>query len=233
MCLVSFVPTSNGFVMSSNRDEAPSRSTKTIKKEKRLKSSIYYPADTVGGTWFAVSKHGTAGIILNGAFKSHVRSNKYRLSRGVMLKEMFDYSSPKAFIKSYQFQDIEPFTLIIWTGRKLIEFRWTGQLKHIEILNNTTHHVWSSCTLYSDKMIHERSSLFKTSVEEMENKNAKSVKQLHLNGQLGNPEYDFVMNRENRVRTISFSQAIFENDKIDLCYQSLLTNEKHHLLVGG
>jgi len=229
MCLVSYVPLDDGFVISSNRDEAPSRSTNSIQQEERKFNSIAYPVDSKGGTWCAVSKSGIVGIILNGAFVFHKRQNNYRLSRGIMLKEMFDFPTPVKFIQEYNFQNIEPFTLIIWTGKRLLEFRWTGQLKHIEILSRKKHHVWSSSTLYDDIMISERQTLFDKLISKLQYKSVESIEQMHLNGKLGNSDYDFVMNRSNRVRTVSFSQVVISEKAINLNYHSLLKGEKHHL----
>lgn len=229
MCLVSYIPTPNGVIMSSNRDEAPSRSTNTLQKERRKTTEINYPADSKGGSWFVLSEDGVCAIVLNGAFKFHKRKENYRLSRGVMLKEIFDYDSPIDFIRDYNFTNIEPFTLVLWTGKSLIELRWNSLLKYLEILDPKKIHVWSSSTLYNEEQVTQRKKLFHSLVSHSKSLDSEIIQDIHLNGKVGNSDFDFVMNREDRVCTVSLTQMIVEKNKLELSYYNLLLDEKQEV----
>jgi len=69
MCLVSYIPLAgNQFCITSNRDEAPARAAYAIQEEKIGEETIYYPADTKGGSWIVVSASGRAICLLNGGW---------------------------------------------------------------------------------------------------------------------------------------------------------------------
>jgi len=234
MCLVSFWKMKSGkVIMTSNRDEAPARSVNQIQNENIEGQSLVYPQDTEGGSWFFISSKKSVAIVLNGAFKTHKRQDKYRMSRGLMLKEYFSFENFPQFLNLYDFQNIEPFTMIVFENEKLYEFRWDGAVKDIEVLSIDELHVWSSCTLYTTHQEQLRKNKF---LEMFQEGNTEPVDQLikdiHLKGKVGNPQFDFLMNREERVKTISFSQAIIKQEKIEFSFENLLYGGLHQEIVA-
>lgn len=90
MCTITFTPISNhGFILTSNRDEAPGRETlpPEIYNEDGVK--LLYPKDAVaGGTWIGVSDRKRVASLMNGGFVAHEPKQSYRKSRGVVLKDI-------------------------------------------------------------------------------------------------------------------------------------------------
>ncbi len=144
MCTLTFWPTEDGGILTQNRDEQPARSSATL-----VRGSITYPRDVrAGGTWAAAHEDGTVRCLLNGAFVKHERKPTYRMSRGKMLLDSFAYESVVTFAQSFDFEGVEPFTLIDFTERQLVECRWDGAKLHVTTLPSDVPTIWSSCTLY-------------------------------------------------------------------------------------
>ena len=123
MCLVSYIPRPNGYLLSSNRDEFVDRNADDIVTERVGRHKLYFPRDTKGGSWIIASDSDVHVVVLNGAFKNHQRKLPYRKSRGVMMKEFFEYTDSVDFFEQYEFVGIEPFTMIIASKTDLYEFR--------------------------------------------------------------------------------------------------------------
>lgn len=229
MCLVSFSLSHDGkAILTSNRDEAPSRSAESLNSENYTHQKILYPQDTKGGSWFVVGNKGQAAIILNGAFQNHERHLPYRISRGVMLKQLFEFDHPQDFLRDYDFVNIEPFTMVLYSENKLLEFKWDGSKKHIEVLDTLKPHIWSSCTLYTEDKQKEREAMFRSKLKEIPQKSSESLLDIHLTGSIDDKANNFLMNRENRVMTMSVTQAIIDNDKVSLNYKNLIFNVDLH-----
>ena len=74
MCTVTIIPQeNNGFVLTSNRDEAPDRVS--LAPDFYLVDGIklLFPKDKMGGTWIGVSEKNRVVCLLNGAFEKHER----------------------------------------------------------------------------------------------------------------------------------------------------------------
>lgn len=166
MCTVTLFPlpeAENGFVLTSNRDEAVLR--KTLQPEIYLEEGIrmLYPRDVeAGGTWIGLSEKQRAICLLNGGFKKHIRKPPYRKSRGVVVKEFLAASNIRNCIAEYHFPGIEPFTaLIVDFGQKLdfLELVWDGDQYHLRELPLESG-IWSSSLLYSSEEVALRKEKF-------------------------------------------------------------------------
>jgi len=209
MCLVSYVPIGkNDFCISSNRDESPSRATTQIQEEKLELDTIFYPADIKGGSWIIASWSKRSICLLNGAFVNHRYKGNYKYSRGILMKQFFEYDTSADFIQKISLDGIEPFTMIIRDHKNLFELRWDDHLKHVKILDIHKPYVWSSCTLYSEDAISRRESWFMDNLNNTEKLNAQSIINIHKSGGIKDRANGFLMNREDRVRTISISQIL-------------------------
>jgi hypothetical protein len=158
MCTVSFLPlAAKQFILTSNRDEAIKRPSALPFAEYRIHNKIvYFPKDQkANGTWIAHDLNGLTLCLLNGAFEKHTIKKNYRLSRGLMLLDVYRFSSPNDFIELYDFNDIEPFTLIIIDPivfpLSLKELRWDGSQTHVKVLDASRPKIWSSATLYTNE----------------------------------------------------------------------------------
>lgn len=232
MCTVTFLPLSNkGFVLTSNRDEQTVRKPALSPKIYQVYDSlVVYPKDQqADGTWIA-----TAGIpftlcLLNGAFEKHERKSSYRKSRGLMLLDFFSYNNVNSFLSEYDFNDIEPFTLLMLdtTGNKqvLTEARWDGLKIHRKIINTDEPHIWSSATLYSKETIIQRENWFKEFLSKHTSYNERTILDFHHFGGNGDRRNDLVMNRDNVIKTVSITSISKKDNLTNMIYKDVI-NEK-------
>lgn len=225
MCFVSYVPTEDGFVFSSNRDEAPHRNAHRIEGMQMHDKHIYFPVDILGGSWIFASDQGDIICLLNGAFVNHKRKNKYKMSRGIMLKEYFNYEDPIDFFATFDFRDIEPFTTVIITTKHFFDFVWDGSTQYIRELDRTLPHNWSSSTLYSPPVQIERSNWFFQGLGDADIINAQEVMRIHQIQKAGREHDSLVMNRNNIVMTISITQIIAESGTTVLSHRDLVNDQ--------
>lgn len=204
MCLVSYSPTPDGYIICSNRDESPSRALSPLKVVKTQSVNLLCPLDHKGGSWIICSDSGVSICILNGAFQNHKRRLDYRMSRGLMMKQFFEHSSTSQFLFQFDFEKIEPFTMLIRDKKGLYEFRWDGRHKFIKHLDENKLHVWSSCTLYTPGIQKQREEAFRNLYSKT-NDYVQEILRIHSSEPLGDSLNDFVMNRDDRVATISIS----------------------------
>ena len=157
MCTVSYIPISNGFVLTSNRDETPRREP-SLEPDFYTHGhiSLYYPKDPQGtGTWIAVSEDERVACLLNGAFDAHVHCPPYNRSRGLVVLESFNFETPFHFYTAVDLEGVEPFTLVMVWSNNVYELRWTGTQKYFTSLPNIPH-LWTSATLYSSSVARKK-----------------------------------------------------------------------------
>ncbi|THD65764.1 hypothetical protein E7Z59_14350 [Robertkochia marina] len=214
MCTVTYIPVNNGFVLTSNRDEAPHRKTFSPEIwELENAGSIKAPKDgEKGGTWIAVEEEGRAACLLNGAFEKHHRNPPYAMSRGALIPMAFKAESFFHFYENLDPKGMEPFTLIL-IDSELQVLKWDGQKLQIQYLSRKHPHLWSSATLYSAEEHKQRVAVFE---EFLESKKEKSVDQiLHLHGVDGKD--DFVL-RHPEVQTVSITQVVVQGSGVEMNY---------------
>lgn len=231
MCTVTYLPYNGGFVITSNRDEAPDRSPLELSRLDSGDEAIVYPKDVkAGGTWIAASQSGKVLCLLNGAFEKHHHRPPYRLSRGQMALQFFDYPSINDFVHGYEFQDIEPFTLVVWDGVELAEIRWdVHNCLHFKQLDASMPAIWSSSTLYPLPVRNQRLALFNQWLSTHSNYEPAEVRALHTFGRVGDPTNDLVMDRDGVVRTVSITQVILQKDTTSMHYEELIQNAEEEI----
>jgi len=228
MCTVTFIPQPNGYILTSNRDESALRSPQNITRLHRNGQELLFPRDKgAGGTWITLSSTNRLVCLLNGAFERHQRQLPYRKSRGIMVLEYFDYPNAREFFKSYNFDNIEPFTMIIYDDGQLFDFRWDGEQQHLLSLDVQEKHIWSSTTLYEKSVKEKRKKWFAEWIEGRTDFSRTAILELHKKGGEGNPSIDFMMNRYNyMVQTVSITQIVKTATALQLFYHDLTTNQQ-------
>ncbi|HHH49982.1 MAG TPA: hypothetical protein ENK52_03275 [Saprospiraceae bacterium] len=224
MCTVSYVPTAkNEFILSSNRDEAASRSPQNISHILNDETQLLFPRDTAaGGTWIVATNRNQVVCLLNGAFEKHQHLPPYRRSRGLMVLDFFAFKTARQFFHHYELEGMEPFTFIVYDDGELFEFRWDGKEKYLKELNIQKAHVWSSATLYPKAIREKRAQWFWDWYEQSSSVDLKSILHLHKNGGNGDPRNDYVMNRDGKVQTLSITLVIKKEHQIEMQYHDLL-----------
>ncbi|HMR43967.1 MAG TPA: NRDE family protein [Saprospiraceae bacterium] len=225
MCTVTYIPVQkNHFILTSNRDEAPARSPKSISKKMLDNGScLIFPQDTkAGGTWIAASAGEKVVCLLNGAFAKHQHRPPYKMSRGHMVLGFFDYRDTQDFIRDFDFEGIEPFTMVIFDAGRLYECRWDEHELHSKNLPPEAAHIWSSATLYPPDYQTKRVQIFEKWLDSEPDFSKENILKLHRTGSVGNPEYNFVMNRQNLVRTVSITCIEKSAQQLSMDYFDLL-----------
>jgi len=235
MCTVSFIYRGNkDFMLISNRDEAVNRKTAPPKRYENNDISLVYPKDEVaGGTWIGASSKNRMICLLNGAFVKHDRKLSYKKSRGVIVKELLGVSDVFSEIQQYDFNDIEPFTLLIvdWNSElKLIELIWDGVKVQISDLPLEPK-IWSSSTLYNSEMKSFRKQWF----QEYLSQNGSSSAELlyfHEHYGVGDPMLDLKIDR-GLLKTVSITMFEKKEKDIQVVYKDLLRDNTSELMFNS
>ena len=215
MCTVSFIPVKDHIYITSNRDEKLVRKKAIPPKKYNIGNTILiFPKDgEAGGTWIALRENGDASVLLNGGFKKHIPTLSYDRSRGLVFLEVISESMHAAHFLRMNLQKIEPFTLVMFENNNLYECRWTGNKKYCRQLLKSKPHIWSSVTLYDEKVISKRESWFTEWLKNSPCPIQEDILRFHLFGGESDMYNDFRMNRDNQVLTVSVT-GIDINSKI-------------------
>ncbi len=227
MCTVTYLPTGNGYFLTSNRDEKSTRGNALFPKEYQENNTLLiYPKDAdAGGTWIVLKPNGDSLCLLNGAFTNFIDTGKYAMSRG---KIMLKIASQNDLLGAFEFIDlfnIAPFTLIIVQQLKLVECRWDGKKKYITNLDNLKPHIWSSATLYDENIQLKRKSWFNKWLEVNENFHVENIINFHKNTGDGNVENDLLMNRNGQYFTVSITSIQANSEMAQMYYFDVLKKD--------
>lgn len=208
MCTVSYLPTPDGFILTSNRDESPDRGISDVDNRPIGGSTVHFPRDPVaGGSWFAFAENGNVACLLNGAYEPYDRSRTFSISRGIVMLDSFRFDSPGDFVESYDFTDTAPFTLVLERGGIISEIVWDGQSTILTPLDAKRPQFWSSVTLYPEPVRKWRRKLFSEWLEQHDVFTQQDIMEFHQYGGKGDEHNDFVMNRGGIVQTLSISSV--------------------------
>jgi len=221
MCTVSYIPSTSGFILTSNRDERKNRKTSTsVVSEIIHNEKVNFPKDLeAGGTWISSSQRKSL-CLLNGAFEPHIRKEKYRKSRGLVLLDTYQYENTLDFISKYDFSNIEPFTLIIVThDTKVIleKIIWDEHQIHYENLNPNEPHLWCSVPLYGPLELATRKKIFERFVSKKTQLTKDDIMLFHSNT---NSEETMLYDNGDKA-TVSITQISHENTETNLNYYDL------------
>jgi Transport and Golgi organisation 2 len=227
MCTVTIIPRGeNDFILTSNRDEAPNRTSLAPKIYSVKNTTMLFPKDELaGGTWIGVSEKNRLICLLNGGFVCHERKAEYRMSRGVVVNDLLASDDVVLSIEAYNLDNVEPFTLVIadWnTNLKFFELVWDGKEKHFSTLPLAPK-IWSSSTLYNNDMKKERLQWF----EEFKTNNkldAVTLMNFHETAGHDNEDYGVIMDR-HYVKTTSITQVEKKQETIDMRFNNLQKNK--------
>ncbi|WP_428741454.1 NRDE family protein [Tenacibaculum sp.] len=233
MCTVTYLPLGNNdFILTSNRDEDPKRRTISPKTYVEDGIKLTYPKDELaGGTWIGVSEKKRLICLLNGGFTKHQRAESYRMSRGVIVKQLLKVDDPVEIINHFDFEGIEPFTIVLvdWaTELKAYELVWDVKGKHFKELDNQPK-IWSSATLYDENMKELRKQWFADWLTEHPAYKQSDIIAFHQDETKGTPEISIKMKR-NYVETVSTTSIIKKEDEVTMEYYDIL-EEKNKTAV--
>lgn len=229
MCTVSFVYTQGKMIITSNRDEKVIRPAALQPKYYAVQQkSVWYPKDPQGGgTWFAVDTHSTVIVLLNGAIAQHKTKPSYRKSRGLILLELIGNESPIQAWEAIDLEDIEPFTLVLLQHHYLYQLQWDGTFKITTPLDTSQAYIWSSVTLYPPPIQKQREAWFSAFLDTQPEVDAHELFHFHRYTEASNTTNGLVINREERYKTVSITQAVIDQNKITLKYADLIAAHEY------
>mgnify|MGYP006075595369 CR=1 FL=1 len=224
MCTVTYLPLgNNNFILTSNRDETPSRKTTPPKLYEEDGVQLTYPKDELaGGTWIGTSNKKRLVCLLNGGFESYEREASYKMSRGIIVKAILKSNNCENYIHDFDFIGIEPFTIVLvdWnTDLKTYELVWDGKQKHFTALKQVPR-IWSSSTLYSQKDKALRIGWFDNWLENNQEFNQEEILKFHHNSEIGTPENSLKMKRWY-VETVSITSVEKMNKAVVFNYEKI------------
>jgi hypothetical protein len=134
------------------------------------------------------------------------------------LLDLLDSTMPYHHFLSIDLGNIEPFTAIIWEEGQLYECRWDGSQKYEQQLDATQPHIWSSVTLYDEKVIARRKSWFGAWLQKNGTPFQDDILDFHQFTGDGDAHNDLMMDREGRVGTVSVTSMAIGRQSIDIHY---------------
>ncbi|HMP93292.1 MAG TPA: NRDE family protein [Phnomibacter sp.] len=151
MCTVIYIPTANGYLLSSCRDEK-------LDRKPAIAPAVYtgrqttalYPVDAqAGGTWMGLQNNGQSMVLFNGAFEAHVSKPPYAKSRGTIVLALLHALWPLKQWQQLHLDRIEPFSVVLKLTDRVMRLTWDGVKKWEQSNPVNTPAIWSSSTLYS------------------------------------------------------------------------------------
>jgi len=235
MCTVTYLPLgNNNFILTSNRDETPLRKTTPPKTYKENGVELTYPKDELaGGTWIGASAKNRLVCLLNGGFTNHTSNFYYKMSRGIVVKNILSTDNAITYINDFDFTDIEPFTLILVDYDLHLEAHelvWDGIKKHFTKLAEQPK-IWSSSSLYTEEMKALREEWFSDWLTENKELHQENIVAFHQNENLGNPEISLKMKRVF-VETVSITSVKKRASTIEMTYLDLRTTKRVQKKIG-
>ncbi|MCF2875919.1 MULTISPECIES: NRDE family protein [unclassified Tenacibaculum] len=221
MCTVTYLPLGNNdFILTSNRDEDPKRRTIPPKEYNEDGIKLKYPKDELaGGTWIGLSEKNRLICLLNGGFTKHVRAASYKMSRGIIVKELLKVNNPVEIINQFDFNGIEPFTIVLVDWEKTLnayELVWDGEEKHFQELGDQPK-IWSSSTLYDEGMKQLRKDWFADWLKENTEISQENIVAFHQDDTRGEEGVSLKMKR-SKVETVSTTSVKKEKNHVTMDY---------------
>ncbi|TND05099.1 MAG: hypothetical protein FD123_3719 [Bacteroidetes bacterium] len=237
MCTVTYLPgPGNSFILTSNRDEKELRRKAQPPRKFSLKGqSVFFPKDMeAGGTWIATGKNHFTLCLLNGGFQKHIPDPPYRVSRGLVLLDFFLYRDAAHFASEYDFNRIEPFTLVVLdtsAGLDLVELVWDGKRISATPKDKNLPHIWSSVTLYENEVIAQRRNWFDNWLKESYRFEMKEIMHFHEFGGTGDKMNDLLMNRNNEVLTVSITSIHKSEQGVCMKYKDMTEKKLYSIRI--
>lgn len=215
MCTITYIPTDSGYIVTQNRDESPFRERAIFPVNGKVNNEpIVFPKDPEGsGSWFVSVKNGLTICIMNAIYHLDKTSADFKHSRGLVPLHYLDFSSSEHFVKEYDFEGIQGFTLIVCSPDQIDEIHWDEE-NVAHTLFNPEPLIFQSNPLYDSEQKVKRKAWF---TQWLESNNPSSILDFHQSQQRDNLAESILMDREI-VRTVSITQRSFSPNSGQIQY---------------
>jgi uncharacterized protein with NRDE domain len=233
MCTVTFIPETDGYFITSNRDEKNIRTKAIPPTAYEFESGKFiFPKDgEFGGSWIGMHENGNAAVLLNGAFEKHVSLPPYRLSRGKIFLHLIASEEPVRRFDHVNLDRIEPFTLVVFDRGDLYECRWNGNKKYCRQLRKYRPYIWSSATLYDEETVRKREQWFATFLDKTQNPTQEEILHFHQFTGDGNKSTDLQMERSGLYSTVSITSIRLTTDWASMKYLDFKEHNIHEAKI--
>lgn len=236
MCTVTYIPSNdNAFAITHNRDESITRLIASPPVRKIIGGvQHFYPVDMNSmGTWFGVSETGRVASLLNGGSKKHVHSPPYKHSRGSIIPDYFSYPAFLEFYRSYDFNGLEPFTLLIFEAGEIFELIVDEDRIEYRKINPDTPFIYSSSTLYPLESRLARRNRFQEWMKIGKETDQKSILEFHHDHIFEKETHKSKMIGGHILRTVSITSLLSTGSNLKLDYLDLLNDMQFsHSLIN-
>lgn len=222
MCTVTYIPTPQGCIITSNRDEKIARERASVPKKYLINgSNIIFPKDSkAGGTWIAHTEDKII-VLLNGAQEQHISKPNYRKSRGLIVLDLIAAKNTLAYWEHIDLTTIEPFTIVLCETNRLMQLQWNELTKNTTEFDAKQSHIWSSSTLYSKEIRTQRQEWFRDFIKSKNYPTPKETLDFHEFTASDNKEFGLQINRNNLLKTVSITQCVVNQGEIKMEYIDL------------
>ena len=227
MCTVSFVPTGDRIIITSNRDEKTLRPGALEPRHYQMgHKKVFFPKDPqAGGTWYAVDEYCNVLVLLNGAEEKHTLKQAYRKSRGLIVLDLMSAPSPLHAWYHIDLSGIEPFTIVLYENQLLYQLRWNEVAKDTVVLDSSQSYIWSSSTLYPKDVRAQRAQWFASFLMSEPQPSEEAMFHFHRYTEEEDTQHGLVINRNDVLKTLSITQTVIEKNKATIHYADLLADK--------
>lgn len=227
MCTVSFVFAADKIIITSNRDEQVARPAIEPRNYLVNNKNLFFPKDPkAGGTWYAVDDHANVLVLLNGAEEKQSWNPPYRRSRGLIVLDLLSSESAIDSWETIHLNNIEPFTMVLFQDHELYQLRWNGTQKNKRQLNIHENHIWSSSTLYAKEVREQRAQWFFNFLDATPAVTFEEMFRFHRYTEPDDAQHGLVINRNEKLKTLSITQSVIEQNKITVMHHDLVAEEE-------
>lgn len=227
MCTVSFVHSQGKIIITSNRDEQVARPAVEPRNYLVNQKNLFFPKDPkAGGTWYVVDENANVLVLLNGAEEKHQWNPPYRRSRGLIVLDLFSAPSAIAAWHDIDLENVEPFTIVLFQNQKLYQLRWNGTEKSTLELDAKENHIWSSSTLYAQEIRQQRAQWFTTFLDTKPEVTFEEMFHFHRYTEADNSQHGLIINRNDKLKTLSITQSVIEQNKITVMHHDLIEQKE-------
>lgn len=227
MCTVTYIPKGNDtFYLTQSRDESIKRAIASPPIRKKI-NGIYhiFPVDPEGmGTWIGTSETGRTASLLNGGSSPYSHNPPYRHSRGLIIMDYFSYADYDEFISKYNFENLEPFTLLVFEYGKIFELIHNENGIQSNSLDPSKAFIYSSTTLYSEERIHDKKLNFLEWYFYNEELDQSMILDFHRNYLYENEEDKSILPEGVILKTVSITSLSMSSSSSKVDYFDLVND---------
>jgi len=222
MCTLSFIPTEEGYLAGTNRDELLTRAAALPpKSERQGEMQTLYPREPSGGTWIACNSRGNLLALLNWNETDLGPLGEKRKTRGSVIPDLIwesDSATTGSRLKGVQLDMVFPFRLIgvFCRERKVIEWRWDGRrIEDLEWAWDRKH--WFSSSLSDNRAAAARGRICETAALEESVGSIAWLRTLHRSHEPVRGPFSICVHRPDAA-TVSYAEVECNRLSISMSY---------------